>query len=61
MGGMHYLRVIMLKKLEGMVPVPYPIQNRVNPSLVGGGRKVVAPSFKSSSAVNFDFHDPKPV
>ena len=33
----------------------------VNPSLVGGGRKVVAPSFKSSSAVNFDFHDPKPV
>ena len=33
----------------------------INPSLVGGGRKVVAPSFTSSSAVNFDFHDPKPV
>ena len=30
MGGMYYLRVIILKKLEGMVPVPYPIQNRVN-------------------------------
>ena len=29
MRGMYYLRVIMLKKLEGMVPVPYPIQNRV--------------------------------
>ena len=30
MGGMHYLRVIMLKKLEGMAPAPYPIKNRVN-------------------------------
>ena len=30
MGGMYYLRVILLKKLEGMAPVPYPIQNRVN-------------------------------
>ena len=29
MVGMHYLRVIMLKKLKGMVPVPYPIKNRV--------------------------------
>ena len=29
MGGMYYLRVILLKKLEGMAPVPYPIQNRV--------------------------------
>ena len=33
----------------------------LNPSLVGGGRKVVAPSFMSSSTVNFDFHDHKPV
>ena len=30
MGGMYYLRVILLKKLEGMAPLPYPIQNRVN-------------------------------
>ena len=30
MGGMYYLRVILLKKLEGMALVPYPIQNRVN-------------------------------
>ena len=30
MGGMYHLRVILLKKLEGMAPVPYPIQNRVN-------------------------------
>ena len=29
------LRVIMLKKLEGMVPVPYPIQNRVKVSPKG--------------------------
>ena len=27
---MLYLRVIMLKKLEGMAPAPYPIKNRVN-------------------------------
>ena len=31
-----------------------------NPSLVGGGHKVVAPSFTSSSAVNIDFYDSKP-
>ena len=30
MGGMHYLGVIMLRKLEGMAPAPYPIKNRVN-------------------------------
>ena len=35
MGGMYYLRVIMLKKLEGIVPVPYPIQNRVKVSPKG--------------------------
>ena len=29
MGGIYCLRVIILKKLEGMVSVPYPIQNRV--------------------------------
>ena len=29
---MHYLRVIMLKKFEGMVLVPYPIKNRVKKS-----------------------------
>ena len=40
---------------------PLPVKKRLNPSLVGGGRKVVAPSFTSSSAVNFDFHDSKPV
>ena len=32
MDGMHYLRVIMLKKLEGMALAPYPIKNRVNTS-----------------------------
>ena len=31
MGGMYYLRVILLKKLEGIAPVSYPIQNRVKP------------------------------
>ena len=29
MGGVHHLRVIMLKTLEGMAPAPYPIKNRV--------------------------------
>ena len=29
MGGMHHHKVIMLKKLEGMALVPYPIKNGV--------------------------------
>ena len=32
----------------------------INPSLVGGGHKVVTPSFMSSRAVNNDFYDSKP-
>ena len=30
MCGMNHLRVIMLLKLEGKAPTPYPIKNRVN-------------------------------
>ena len=34
MDGMYYLRVILLKKLEGMALLPYPIQNRVKNQVV---------------------------
>ena len=50
-------RPILTKIIVGIV-----VTIQLNPSLVGGGgHKVVAPSLMSSSAVNFDFHDPKPV
>ena len=41
MGGMYYLRVILLKKLEGMAPVPYPIQNRVKQGIYYELSKIV--------------------